>query len=275
MTNGINRIYGIAQLTFTEAVRQKFFYVVLLMGVGMLLGAGFFQQFDFGTEELKFIIDFGFGIIFLLGSIMAITASAQLFFNELENRTVHTLLAKPVRHYEFIVGKFIGIQLLMLAFVAVMCALLTILLVFRESSLMAITGEAYGNLVRYGDVTLFGLTQWARFGVLCGITLFIGSFARSYLLTLMLAFMVMLIGQLQYLAHDGYAAGSSFLIRWLFEVVILIFPNLQLFNVGDQLGVLSAVGISWITLAQLLVYASAYCGAYLVLAWWNFRNREL
>ena len=59
MIASLQRIRLIAANTFLEAVRQKFFSALLLISVGLIFSASFFQQFDFGTNELKFIIDFG------------------------------------------------------------------------------------------------------------------------------------------------------------------------------------------------------------------------
>ena len=264
------KIWAIAQLTFIEAVRQRFFYVLLLIGAGMLLGTGFFQQFDFGTEELKFIMDFGFGTLFFLGSLLAITSSAQLFYSEIENRTALTLLAKPVRNSEFLVGKFLGIQLLMLSFVLLLSVLLVVMLWWREAAL----GEST-KLLDYADVWCYGMVQWGRFGILCAISLMIGSFARSYLFTLMLSFLIMMVGQLQYLARDSYVEITFVPLRWLVQGLGLFFPNLQLFNIGDQLGDISMGGVLMLQLAQLMLYAAIYWVAYLSLAWWVFRRREI
>jgi ABC-type transport system involved in multi-copper enzyme maturation permease subunit len=272
MMGRVDRICAVCALTFTEAVRQKFFYIVLLIGGGMLLGSGYFQQFDFGTDELKFVIDFSFGTLFFLGTILAITASTQLFYSEIENRTAHTLLAKPVRHFECILGKCLGVQLLLLLFVLLLCGLLTVLLYLRELALPVRDAE---SLVRYGELWLYGLVQWARFGVLCGACLLIGSIARSYLFTMMVAFLFMLVGQLQYIARDSYAEIAFLPLRWLVQALALLFPNLQVFNIGDQLGHAAAGGLPLGVVFQILVYAGAYTLAYLGLAWWNFKRREL
>jgi ABC-type transport system involved in multi-copper enzyme maturation permease subunit len=256
-------------LTFTEAVRQKFFYIVLLIGGGMLLGAGYFQQFDFGVDEFKFVIDFSFGTLFFLGSILSITASAQLFYSEIENRTAHTLLAKPVRHFEFLLGKFCGIQLLMFVFVLLLCGLMTGLLWMREMSLSEM------GLVNYGEIWLFGLVQWARFGVLCGACLLVGSFAQSYLFTIMVSFLFVLVGQLQYMGRESYGEIAFFPLRWLVQGLTCLFPNLQIFNVGDQLGHAASGGMPLHLLLQILLYAGSYSCVYLGLAWWNFKRREL
>ena len=102
------RTVAIAANTFLEAVRQKFFNALLLLAIALVASARFFQQFDFGAGELKFIADFGFGALFVFGAVLSVFMTAQLFFNELENRTVQTLLAKPLHRIEFLVGKWLG-----------------------------------------------------------------------------------------------------------------------------------------------------------------------
>ena len=84
--DSFTRIRLIAGTTFLEAVRQKFFNSLLLISIALVGSSTFFQQFDFGTGELKFITDFGFGALFFFGSILSITATTQLFFNEMENQ---------------------------------------------------------------------------------------------------------------------------------------------------------------------------------------------
>jgi ABC-type transport system involved in multi-copper enzyme maturation permease subunit len=201
---------------------------------------------------------------------LAITASAQLFYSEIENRTALTLLAKPVRNLEFLAGKFLGIQLLMLSFVLLLSLLLVVMLWWREAALSEST-----KVLDYGDFWCYGLVQWGRFGILCAISLMIGSFARSYLFTLMLSFLIMMVGQLQYLARDSFIEISFMPLRWLVQGLGLFFPNLQLFNIGDQLGDVAMGGVPMLQLAQLMLYAGIYWVAYLFLAWWVFRRREI
>ena len=108
----LGQVWKIARLTFLEAVRQRFFNFLVLLSLALIGSANFFRQFDFGPQELRFISDFGLGGITFFGSILAIVATAQLFFGEIENRTALTMLAKPVRRWSFIAGKLLGVALL-------------------------------------------------------------------------------------------------------------------------------------------------------------------
>jgi hypothetical protein len=92
---------------------------------------------------------------------------------------------------------------------------------------------------------------------------------------MMVAFLFMLVGQLQYIARESYAEIAFLPLRWLVQALALLFPNLQVFNIGDQLGHAAAGGLPLGVVFQILVYAGAYTLAYLGLAWWNFKRREL
>ena len=277
MSSSFTRIRLIAGNTFLEAVRQKFFGSLLLIALALVGSSTFFQQFDFGAGELKFIGDFGFGALFFFGSILSIAATTQLFFNEIENRTALTVLAKPVHKFEFLAGKFLGAHLLMLAFTVVICSVLAGILIWREVGLVGhLDPEVHGGgILRYSDIAVFGLLQWLKFGVLATITLLIASFSNTNLYTIVVSFFVLLICQLQYIARDAYADLEADIARVLVQGLSLIFPNFQIFNVGDQLLFLENEVLGFVTILRIVAYALIYMIGFLLLAQLNFRRREI
>ena len=273
-----SRIRLIAGNTFLEAVRQKFFNPLLLLTMARIARSTFSQQFDFGTSELKFIADFGFGALFFFGSILAITVTTQLFFNEIENRTALTMLAKPVHKFDFLAGKLLGVQLLMLAFVGLLSLVLAGMLYWRETALMGQLGpDAFseGRILRYGDILTFGFLQWLKFGLLGAITLFVASFSNTNIYTIIVSFCILVVCQLQYIARDAYAEMAPGAGRLLVQGIGLIFPNFQLFNVGDQLLFTSQEGLPAATILRITLYACVYIAAFLLLAHLSFRRREI
>src|SRR6188508_422357 len=131
------RTWLIARNTLLEASRQKLFSFLLFLALALVLGARWFRDFNFGAPELKFLADCGFGAMAFFGAALTITATAQLFFIEIENRTALTLLAKPVWRAEFILGKFLGVAVLMAVFCLLLTTLLIAVLWWREGELMA------------------------------------------------------------------------------------------------------------------------------------------
>lgn len=270
-----SRVLLIAHNTVLEAARQKLFHVLLLLAFGLVLGARWFRDFNFGAPELKFLADCGFGAMTFFGAALTISATAQLFFSEIETRTALTLLAKPVWRTEFILGKFIGI----VAVVAVFCALLTALLIgvlwSRETELMRDYPEnfAAGRMVSYGNVLFAGFLQWLKLSVLAALALLVASFAQTQLFTVIAGFCILVICHLQYLAQDAYTRGEPSLGRFAGRVLASVFPNFQLFTMADSIA--AADGPPWADVGRLTVYALGYAAAACLLAVFSFRKREI
>ena len=265
----------IAQNTWREATRQKLFHFLLFLALALVLGARWFRDFNFGAPELKFLADCGFGAMAFFGAAVTITATAQLFFSEIENRTALTLLAKPVWRAEFVLGKYLGV----VAVIAVFCALLTGLLLavlwWRESELMREHPEnfAQGRIVSYSLVALAGFFQWLKLAVLAAFTLLVASFAQTQLFTVVTGFFVLVICHLQYLAQDSYARSGAWIGRVASGAIAAVFPNFQVFSLADTISVVDVV--PWSHGLRIGVYGLGYIIVVCALAVFSFRQREI
>ena len=270
-----SRLGIVAGNTFLEAVRQKLFNFLLLLAVSLVASAQLFREFNFGSSELKFIADFGFGAMVFFGSTLTIAATAQLFFSEIENRTALTLLAKPIWRTEFIFGKLLGVFAVVGVFCALTTGLLLALIYNRETSLMASNPEAFeaGRLIHYGDLLLMGVLQWLKFGVLAAITLLVASFSNTNLYTVVMGFFMLVICHLQYLARDAYSHVSALPLRLLVQGLSYVFPNFQVFNLADQIGI--GHGIDAFVFVRVGGYALIYIAVFGGLAVYSFSQREI
>lgn len=273
----LKKIFWLTRNTFTEAVRQKFFSFVLILCVGLMLVSLSLTSFDFGNSELKFIADFGFGGLFLFGSVLAVVMTVQLFFTEIENRTALTLLAKPVRRTEFLCGKFLGVWLLLGIFVALICIVLALVLWMRAGTVAAIA-EARGTempFLSFGGIAIFAVLQWFRLGIVVALTMAVSSFAQTYLYAVVISFCGVLVGQLRYVFPDFADSGKAGEAAKIFAVALSkIIPDLQMFNVGQTL-VLDPAGLPAGTVFAALACGAIWIVACLAVAVWFFRFREI
>jgi Cu-processing system permease protein len=111
----------IAVNVFKESVRDKVlynlvFFAILLMAVSYLLG-----QLTAG-QDIKIIKDLGLAAMSLFGLFIAVFIGIGLVSKEVERRTIYSLLSKPIRRQEFIVGKYLGLALTLVVNVSVMTA---------------------------------------------------------------------------------------------------------------------------------------------------------
>lgn len=277
MKASLRRTLWISRVTFLEAVRQRFFAFLLVLGAAMVLSSVSLRVFDFGHGELKFIADFGFGGMFFFGSVLAVVMTAQLFFGEIDNRTALTLLAKPLSRAEFLLGKFCGAWSVLGVFVLVLASLQGLVLWAREQELLAAAEQA-GRIPPTFSLTglaQLALLQWLRLGVVIAIVLAISALARTFLFAVVVGALAVVAGQLQWIAQDAYLrpTDSPAYVAFLWVSTRLI-PNLQQFNLADALvlgsstvepGALVAVGFSGL----------AYLVTYLTVGALIFRRREI
>jgi ABC-type transport system involved in multi-copper enzyme maturation permease subunit len=277
MKASLQRISWIARVTFLEAVRQRFFAFLLILGAAMALSSVSFRVLDFGHGELKFIADFGFGGMFLFGSVLAVVMTAQLFFSEMDNKTALTLLAKPLGRGEFLLGKFAGAWAVLAVFVSVLSVLLGVVLWAREQELLLLA-EQSGKVpptFSASGLAQFALLQWLRLGVVASIVLAISAVARTFLYAVVVGALAVVAGQLQWIAQDAVLKPSESpayeAVLWLTSRLL---PNLQQFNIGDAL-VLSTAGVEAGAVLSVILAGIAYMVAYVFLGALLFKRREI
>lgn len=271
----LRRTCLIAGNTLREAARQKLFNVLLVLALALVLGARWLRDFNFGAPELKFLADCGFGAMAFFGAALTLTATAQLFFSEIENRTALTLLAKPVWRTEFVVGKLLGVAGVAAIFCLLLGGVLAGAIWEREHELMRELPKefAQGSLVSYPLIALAAALQWLKLLVLAAFTLLVASFAQTQLYTVIMGFFVFVIGHLQYLAQESYARAGSMAGEIATAIIAAMFPNFQLFGLADSLD--PATALPWSDAARIGVYTFGYVAAVCALTVVSFRRREI
>jgi len=121
------RIAAIALNTLTEAVRQPVYGIILFSSVVLICITPTFSMYTM-SEDVKIFIDMGLATMLLTGLLLAALTASGVIWREIENKTVLTVVTKPVNTFEFVVAKFIGILLALGAAMYV----LTLVLVLME-----------------------------------------------------------------------------------------------------------------------------------------------
>jgi len=98
---------GIILNTFREAVRRPFFYLLLLAGAAALIVTMYLPLFTFGSD-IDMYKDLGLSFVLLFALLTGLLAAATGIAREVEDKTAHTILAKAVGRWQFILGKYLG-----------------------------------------------------------------------------------------------------------------------------------------------------------------------
>ena len=117
----IERVSGVALNTFRESVRDKVLVTLVAFAVLVMGSARVIQPLALG-EEAKVIKDLGLSAITLFCVLISILIGGRIVYKEVEKRTIYIMLAKPVRRWEFILGKYLGLMAVLVVSLAVMTA---------------------------------------------------------------------------------------------------------------------------------------------------------
>ncbi len=218
----------ISQNTFTESIRQPIFVVLILLGsLAMVINP---QLAAYTMEDdNKLLIDMGLSTIFLVSLLLAAFTATGVFSNEIENKTVLTVVSKPVSRPLFVIGKYVGIS----AAIATAFFLLSIVLALTIRHRVMSTASDHFDM----PVILFGfggaliaLSVATMANYLYG-RVFSSSFTVSLLFTQTLAFaLVMMINKdwglqspiTDFTDHDGELGQVVVGLGLVFQAVLVL-----------------------------------------------------
>lgn len=291
----LSRILTLAGGTFTQLVRMKVFYFMAIFAVTVI--AASFAFADLQTDgQLKLLKDVSLASMSLFSMLFAIAGTALLIPRDIEDRTLYTILCKPVPRLEYLLGKLLGVVFLIFISLVLMDALFSAVLYLKEQAIIAqqiavlqqrqfasreileqnlaavaeaVNGQGLTWNLQHGVVAIF-----LKATVLTGVTLLVSTFASSTIFTIMTSLAIMVIGQAQSLARDVFLGPeASFGPRLIGGAVALLFPDFKAFDIvdavvtGSIVPALVMVKMSGLTVVYLVIHLMA---AYVI-----FSDKEL
>ena len=260
----------VAASVFRESVRDKVlynlvFFAVLLIGASLLL-----SQLTAG-QDVKIIKDLGLAATSMFGLFIAVFVGIGLVWKEVERRSVYSLLAKPIRRRDFILGKYLGLVLTLAVNIAIMAAALYAVLAYQAwitPPELAAAWEASAAdpalLVAIGLIFL-------QLTLVTAIALFFSTFS-SPLLSAALTFGLYVIGHFNADLRNFEQVVDSPAVAWIARALYYLLPNLAPFDVKAQVVHGQAIAPGYVLLTA--AYAVVYVAMLLVAASWVFSRKD-
>ncbi len=299
MLSHASRIGVIARHAFTQLVRMKVFYFLAFFAV-ILIGSNFFDlpqhegPESAGINILRSIKSWSLGAMTLFSVVLSIVATALLLPKDVEDRTLYTILAKPVPRIDYLAGKLIGVLLLVFVSLALMDVLMTGILHLRTEMVLADqmavaearNWPAQDVALLKSDILAQGPTaslQGAVFSVflratiIASMAMLISTFSSSTLFTTIISFLIYFVGHFQadaraaYFTHEA-GTGDGFWLRGVALLISLVLPDFQLFNVIDA--VIEGQVLPLLILGKLTLIGLFYFVFYVIASWLVFARKE-
>ena len=257
----MKRVAVVAVNTFREAVRDRVLYNLLFFALLMIAAAIVVGQISIGIEQIV-IVNLGLSAISVIGLLIAVFIGVGMVSKEIDKRTLYALLAKPVRRWEFLLGKFGGLLLTLTVNTAAMAAGLFLALLYvkhpLESADAAVLVAVYFILL--------------KLAVVVALALLFSSFTTPLLAILFTAGLYisgLFVQEMRTFRGENMSPALATGLRWLSYLL----PNFENFDVMGA----AAHGqpIPGALILQNTLYTVLYCAIVLAAASVIFTRRNL
>jgi Cu-processing system permease protein len=256
----MGRVVTIALGSFTESVRERVLYNLIVFAFLMIAVAILLGSISVGVEQIV-LVNLGLTAISIFGLLIAIFIGIGLVSREIERRTIYNILSKPVTRAEFILGKYAGLVLTLLVNTAIMTAGFYAALAIQQK------GLALHDLSLLIAI-YFILLQLA---MVVGIAIFFSCISTP-LFSALFTFCLFVIGNFSGdIRGFGQDSGSPILQK-LTALAYYALPNFRDFNVIDQAA--HGIGIPELLITANSCYALLYIAVLLSGAILIFEGRE-
>lgn len=265
----MKRVWSVAHNTFIEAIRDRVLYSLIIFAFLMILSSLIFASIS-AEQYNKIVKDLGLTAISIIGVMISIFLGMGLVYKEIEKKTVYNIFSKPIRRYEFVLGKYLGLGFTLLINTAAMAVILFLIVLYTEVKYSGLIKYYYGGHY-YAEFFKAVYFEYLEFIVIIGIALVFSSFTTP-VLSVLFTFLLFTIGRFSSDIKLFAEQVKNPIMGFVTEAVYRIVPNLEKFDVRHEAvygGDISAGLILYTT-----AYAVLYSMALLMLSIVIFEKRE-
>ena len=265
--------WHIAVYTYREGIRKKTLIGFLILSLLVIFGASFISSYLDPTSEtdidLKLIKDICVATISIFGVLITIFISASVVPGEIENKVIYTILSKPVRRIQYLLGKFIGAQLIIIVNLVLMGFLFCAALYMRQ--------QVFPSLLLWSL-----LLTYFEFLIISAFTFAVSCASTSAVVPTIIGLFIYITGNLtEFLKDVQNRAGQSGkwfddMIGWIANALYQVLPNLQNFSLKTQIinGQPNDPPTD-VLIPNLMAYGTLYAVFGFLLAWVIFWRKEV
>ncbi len=280
------RVHAIASNTLLELIRLKVFYFLLFFGF-IVIGISFFTSKMTFQEQHQALKSASLGAMSIFTWLLAVLATAMLLPKDIEDRTLYTILAKPVPRFEYLLGKFVGVLLLLFISLSLMSTLFVAVLYTAEQSAIAEavrttpTRDLAAALAQIHKSTFNGnllpgiIVIYFKSALCAALTLLLSTFASSSIFTVIVSVIAALIGHIQPIAREAYLSSVTAgpVAKVFFALVALSIPDLRALDLADD--VIAGNAIPMLLFLKTIGLGGTYITVYFLIGYFMFSGKEL
>jgi len=251
------RIWAVAVNTFKETRRNKILLNILIFAVFLILFSFIVGDWSMG-HQIKVIKDIGLSAMSIFGLLIAIFIGIQLVIQELKEKTIYLIASKPIKRWEIVIGKYLGLSITLFINIILMSVALWCIGYIMEGSFDFSLIPAI--VLIYVEILL-----------IIAFSLLFSSFT-SPTLSAIYTFVIFILGHLSPFLRDYVKLYPDKGFHWLIKTIYYIIPNFE--NLNLKLAVVEHLSIPPHFLSYGLLYGLLYISLILLITCLIFNKKD-
>jgi ABC-type transport system involved in multi-copper enzyme maturation permease subunit len=237
-------------------VRDKVLYNLVLFAI-LLIGASYVLGQLTAGQDVKIIKDLGLTATSVFGLFIAVFIGIGLVSKEVERRSIYSLLSKPIRRPQLVLGKYAGLTLTLAINIAVMAAALYAVLFYMSWGTSPAVQRAWDAPALDPRLMVAIGLIFLELALVTAVALFFSTFSTP-ILSAAFTFGLFIVGHFSADLRNLDQVVESPAVGRLARAIYWIVPNLAQFDVKDQVvhGIAVPAGYVAVAAAYAVVYAA-------------------
>jgi len=266
-------ILRVARATFHEAWRRRFLNTILVFAI-LIIGCSWVFAYLQPGAELKMIIDVSLGSIRFFGLLIAVFMGTRLIPDEIEKRTIHTILTKPVSRAQFLFGKFLGGLATVWVNVLLMGVAFVIVFAIKAPQFKNLAEGAMGMEFMFANIIKAIILALFELSVVMAISV-TASTVFSWLVATIFTFFVYFVGNMAEFFNQLASPDREipYIAKAFLGVIYKLLPHFEIFDIREA--IMKDVPMPWDVMGKIVAQGLAYVLIVILIGYLTFNEREV
>ncbi len=218
----MKKILAVAEYIFKQSFRNKILNMLIIFAI-FSMGFSLIISLLAQESELKMVIDFGLFAIEIFSFLTIALSLAVQMFEETEMKTVSLILVKPIKRYEYLMGKYLGV--LFTLFLNILFMLITMMVVIKIKG-----GDPWSLKMLLAVLYIF-----ISMCILTSTAILLEVVTTSVPSCIIFLFFVYVLGHLTVNLKHMMEQTQSQTVKMVIDIIYYVMPNMELFNLKDKI----------------------------------------
>lgn len=222
-------MWPVAVITFLEGIRSRVLYGIFLFSLFVMILSIVFSNF-FMQDIGKVAVDLNLSAISFAGLLIALSLSVNLIAKDLDRKTIHFVLARPVSRQGYLLGKYLGLMLITLFAFALLTACSCLSLLFLKAN-----NVGYFDTFRWSSYFQAIYFDLVKIGVFNSVIILFSTLTSSSFITMLFSVSIYIAGQsisevVNFIELNTSGVEIAGSVEVAINVVKYVVPNFEVFD---------------------------------------------